>query len=82
VSNPPYEASTPEQGTPLDRQNSLDSVTLSDSLRKIRADAGHAEELYFDRKSGVLFVRYPGDKIEDGDDVVPATRMAREGFFA
>ncbi len=40
-----------------------------------------AEELFFDPQSGVLEVVKKGEVVKDRDRV-PATPMAREGFFA
>jgi hypothetical protein len=39
------------------------------------------EELYFDPRTGTLEVAKKGEVVEDRDRV-PATQMAREGFFA
>ena len=40
---------------------------------------GYAEELQFDPQSGDLIVLNKGER--SNDDRVPATEMAREGFF-
>ncbi len=55
-----------------------DNASVARALRSIKDDG--SSELYFDRKSGELRVKRPG---QGGRvDGVSATRMAREGFFA
>lgn len=50
------------------------------TLQKV-AQKQEAEELFFDPQSGVLEVVKKGEVVQDSDRV-PATQMAREGFFA
>ena len=55
-----------------------DQASLSKSLRRIK-DGGETE-LLFDRRTGRLFVGNAGNK-KLSKDVIPATKMAKEGFF-
>ena len=45
------------------------------------ANGMKGEELFFDPDSGMLEVSVRGERVNDPDRV-PATEMAREGFFA
>ena len=49
------------------------------TLQKV-AKKQEAEELFFDPQSGVLEVVKKGEVVQDSDRI-PATKMAREGFF-
>lgn len=51
------------------------------TLEKIAQGQGEEEELFFDPASGTLEVARKHEIIRDRDRV-PATEMAREGFFA
>jgi len=50
------------------------------ALQTMTKDQQDAEELFYDPHSGTLEVAKKGEVIEDRDRV-PATIMAREGFF-
>ena len=53
---------------------------IGKTLKAITNSQPETEELFFDPKSGALEVTKKGEVIEDPDRV-PATQMAREGFF-
>ncbi len=55
-----------------------DQMALSKALRSIR-DGAEEEEIYFDPGSGKLLVKRKGHHLPK--DAVPATKMAKEGFF-
>ncbi len=57
-----------------------DPDAIGETLEKV-AKNQEADELYFDPESGVLEVVKKGEVVHDPDRV-PATQMAREGFFA
>ena len=50
---------------------------LKDAFENIRADSESSEELFFDPATGEL----RSARSDDDSDRVPATQMAREGFF-
>ena len=54
-----------------------EQIMFSKSLRGIKE--GDDSELYFDRQTGRLHVAREGKEIPN--DVIPATEMAKEGFF-
>lgn len=56
-----------------------EQIALSKGLRRLTS--GSESELLFDRKTGKLFVGN-ARKRNLPDDVIPATEMAKEGFFS
>jgi hypothetical protein len=57
-----------------------DNRRVSEALNNIKAGRKD-EELYFDPTSGQLVVRDRGSGQQVSNDAMPATQMAREGFF-
>jgi len=56
-----------------------DPKEISKALVNIREQED--DELYFDPKTGKLVARSPNEIAPLDSDSVPATEMAREGFF-
>jgi hypothetical protein len=56
------------------------SLAVSKNLQTLAQNPDQAEELIYDPQTGVLEVARKGEVIKDRDRV-PATEMAREGFF-
>lgn len=63
------------------RYETTDSERVGSTMLAIGQGRQHEEELYFDPASGALSVARKGIVI-DVSDRIPATTMAREGFFA
>ena len=59
-------------------QNKVNSKDVAVCMEKITRNSGN-EELVFDPRTGALTVVGPHGLIDR--DTVPATEMAREGFF-
>lgn len=57
-----------------------DPSAIGKALQTMTKGQQDAEELIYDPHSGILEVAKKGEVIEDRDRV-PATQMAREGFF-
>ena len=57
-----------------------DQDAVGKGMEKV-ANGLKGEELFFDPDSGMLEVSLRGERVID-QDRVPATEMAREGFFA
>ncbi len=57
-----------------------DPKAISKALVHIREQ--EEDELYFDPATGKLVARRPGEVSAADRDRLPATEMAREGFFA
>lgn len=56
-----------------------DPKAVSKALVNIREQDD--DELYFDPRTGKLVARGPGEVVPSDRDRLPATEMAREGFF-
>jgi len=56
------------------------SKTVGRTMQKIAQQQDEGDELFYDPHSGILESSKKGQAVDD--DRVPATEMAREGFFA
>jgi hypothetical protein len=58
-------------------------VDIADALKEVKEGKSEGKGLFFDRSSGKIVVQERGKEDEEkSGDMVSATRMAKEGFFA
>jgi len=71
---------TTTKGKAMSKNTSAPDITTN-LLQHAEGDHA-AEELVFDPQTGTLMVLENGQALSPDSDAVPATVMAREGFFA